>query len=1210
MMRARKSKRGTVLVMIVGLLAMLFMLVSAYITLARFDRQITRQVARGQKTEQMIRALQDLVAGQIGQSGVGGNAGYAGIPGQAGTTWLAAPEIVRNPDVDVDAANPGDYAYPAVSNLSGRSSGAKKLTQLMRDYDDTDNAEARVLPAGTGSNATTVGNAREPFMDATGAGISDSSFVDVALGTEMANTMSGQTVSVTKSGAGLNPSDLRSNATPGTLESANYLGWQRFDAEARYQTPVRVEGHGGKVLIGLPKDPAGSAQWNRQFIYNQFNWIKSVADNRDYLGKRPGAVSDTTSDEYLLDSVWNSRTLIEPLLRQRGGLLAGQRGADPAYVPPALAALQERFYNTLIPPYATRVGTDKAWQRFNLTSSQDWKAWAKAMTVDPAPLSVQTWSGTPTTYAARRNLTTENNSDDLARKENTDVPTAAEPGLYSGQLKFYLGRIRRAYDEDATGQSGTHQFLHPGIVRELVTYYAELLRPYPEPTINANLGIISKRKQAFMLAVNTVQFAARRMESGRLDRAWITDGDDVYVGYGPQPFITQVIACRTKDDPNDIALAIELYNPNEPDPVGFSGAAQYSQNLYLPQFAISLQSESPKIPNPAHFRALDPTSASVANMPEYMPGRSFKTIIINAGGGNTYFENHIVNGQSLPRIIDLSVPTDAGSSKIHVRLLCQMLTSPAILGGGHAWVEVDEFELERPASAPSANDPNDPNAIDPTWTGSYVDAWRDTDLVGEAGSGASYWGNYGGGADYARWRCVAAVRPVPPTGGTEQHYADKQNDAGLPDDADSGGDGKSRLDHLGQPGPDNPNLAGTAFGPLTPMVTMSAGTDSVWVHGAKRPASFPTVGFMAFIPRYAHEVSTGGSLPGSTPMGLLLYRRWFGRGYTTPVDFGHMPIFDNLNGNNKQLPWGLMVFDYFTTLDPKGVDQAATATADDIDPYRIPGRIDINTAPWYVLAGLPMLDASDLLPAYATFTTAASPAFWSSAAGVLFGSGADSTPRVSSVTTAGSSTNLLNWGRVGPVAGKAMAAYRDRVPYVKLDTNEGGLFYYAYGRNTATVGGVSLHTWRDSSRYGPIRGQDEATPTQFGFLSLGELVNVPGMDGNDSSYDAAGRGDYVRAVSLLARLDTHFLTTRSNTFTIYTTLVDRRNPQASVRSQVTIDRSKLLPRLVWQDTNNNGIMDPPVGNTTDDVYTTIQNTGDPEIIGDREIGYYNTRYDN
>jgi hypothetical protein len=408
------------------------------------------------------------------------------------------------------------------------------------------------------------------------------------------------------------------------------------------------------------------------------------------------------------------------------------------------------------------------------------------------------------------------------------------------------------------------------------------------------------------------------------------------------------------------------------------------------------------------------------------------------------------------------------------------------------------------------------------------------------------------------------------------------------------------------------------------------------------------VGFALFTPRFSHvvDLDATGQPTKHTAMSSVLREQWNEHKATYavtngayPADFGHMPIFDNqqnvtagsfLHANNAgPVPWGALLFDYFTTLNPSGEDNQP-GTADDIDLYRVPGRIDINTAPWNVLAALPVIGpVNGNLPIHtsASGETNAAAAFWSPVSGVLLGSfvldrsGKPETRLrfnevVETPTTLGKhNMNVApNWYRLGPYLAEAAAAYRDRVKYVV--TTNGAFPDAANDRNSPTL------VYRQA-RYGSgangIRGNDD--PAKRGFLSLGELVNVMGFDSSNANDIKTGAdttvlggyglnvgGDFMKAVSLMALLDTHFLTTRSNVFTIYVTVNDLENPQASVRSQLTVDRSNLLPRLVldangqpvYQDTNGDGVPDAPL---------VIYNDGQPEIIGQREIAYFNTRYD-
>jgi hypothetical protein len=393
-------------------------------------------------------------------------------------------------------------------------------------------------------------------------------------------------------------------------------------------------------------------------------------------------------------------------------------------------------------------------------------------------------------------------------------------------------------------------------------------------------------------------------------------------------------------------------------------------------------------------------------------------------------------------------------------------------------------------------------------------------------------------------------------------------------------------------------IPATPLGPRVPLYVMNAslGMTQEEIHGAYRPAAFPTVGFLAYVPRFAHKVD-GIAVPTTLrryAMGRVMYEHWFEHytGLTVPADFGHMPLFDNKSQDSTdetgELPWGLRVFDYFTTLNPRDPNGDGDIN-DALDPYRVGGRININTASWYVLAGLPIIgpNGEGNLPIQGYVNPAAtSPAFYSYDAGVLVGEGSPlsgSEPRFYADV-------LMNdgWWRLGPYLAEAAAAYRDRVQYV--ETTEP--YAYAWQRND-----TSQQWYRRTDIYGEVRGHSDARTR--GFVSIGELANVVGFDRSKpldvSSADATvlGEGDFMKAASLLALLDTQFLTTRSNTFTVYTALLDREDPQASVRSQITVDRSNLLPRAI--DPNGDGLYDDAA---------IIQGTGQPEVISRRESSYF------
>ncbi|NOX57437.1 MAG: hypothetical protein GXP29_01090 [Planctomycetes bacterium] len=298
------------------------------------------------------------------------------------------------------------------------------------------------------------------------------------------------------------------------------------------------------------------------------------------------------------------------------------------------------------------------------------------------------------------------------------------------------------------------------------------------------------------------------------------------------------------------------------------------------------------------------------------------------------------------------------------------------------------------------------------------------------------------------------------------------------------------------------------------------------------------------------------------------------------IDNGRMPVFDERfsyhqrpspNDDDVQgvvaLPWGQLVFDYFTALplqaentpcnDPN-LQALQGYPPVDMDGLRVSGRININTAPWSVISGLPLMDMDKLnLP---------------DAPGSL------KDKIRSSLYPAGLPKAKRYWddseinqpisdqpSEIGREFAQAIVAYRDARPVPSVDPVI-----------TATVD------------YGPQRGPKtgglRTNRAGFGFLTVGELLNVrhlntagPGEWFYNADVGAvASGGDYVSAVARLVALG-DWVTTKSHVFTIYGTLrgqfvEDYTDAQATrtslntvdqkaIRFQTTVDR---LPMLFGQ----------------------------------------------
>ncbi len=1210
----RHRRRATVLLMIVALLAMLFMLVSAYIILARFDRQTLQMTSRANEVERILDGVSAVAAAAVrgprGSDLVSGTS-YVDIPGYGGddpngpwgSPWLASGEPVRNPG---GGYYPGDYGYPAVSGFSGPAT-TLGITHLTLDADEDGTAEIVPVASGLPDPATdTLRNSREPFSDADGDGMPDSRFGSVGLLTEMANALGGRSVRAT----GIDPAYLVDPLLDPN-NAANYLAWQQYDSTARYAVAAKIVSHGGMVQVSAPTDVS---QWNSEFIGGMFNWIRHPSDTLYPFvpGENTGIGAD---DRARLQAMWAARGSVEPALRRRGGIIGGTGANTDVGEPFALRTLSNRFRWTFGGAYDSATEQYR-WQRFNLASLDDWNAWRQAATIDPYWYNEWFESGGMSsadqrlTYAQRQLLTTVNHSDELARDQDPNVPNSLEPlGIRAGDMKFYLGKITDttlASNDVPLGafyldgsfndvEAITGHTMPRGleIVWELATYFSEMLRGYDDWDDGTGGGTeaVTREEQAFMLAVNAVAFAAPRMPTANdhVDAVYYLYNGNTYVGYAPQPFITQVVAYNDAYDPNDpndpngppdpndpndvarVALAIELYNPN--DPVG-------AGNLDLQRYAISLNGTfDPNDPNS--------TCQALATSALVMSGRTFAVTTVNAQVSNTKLDAYATH----PAMVLGNLPRPHYTSSVDP-ISVQLLRRGAD-GSPVGWYVVDQFDVKTDGYADTLSPGDD-------W---YVTAERDTTYEPYLGTLPS------GATPQARWRMTVAF---PKTDPVYEGHADGA--LGTPDFATLG---------LGS-GSGSPADALNAFSPCVPLYTMNADAVHAFIHGAARPASFPTTGFMLFVPRFSHMIGAAGRVPVTE----VLYNQWRRRPNTVtsyPADFGHMPVFDNRQGveagsafadsRTGRVPWGLLVFDYFTTLNPDDADGDGVPWQFDpgdtaLDPYRVPGRININTASWYVLAGLPLIgpDGSGNLP----LDPSASPAFWNAASGVLAGMGSETPQRSRSLPMSpgdplfvipGDSTG--QWYRLGPALAQAAAAYRDRVPYVSIASP----FGHASARNS------SVWLQYRPALYGPSGGGSYESGIRGGgnfdmrgFLTLGELANVMGFDGSrdtdiTAALDGTGTvlggygygvgGDFMKAVSLLALLDTHFLTTRSNTFTVYATLYDRENPQASVRSQVTLDRSNLLPRLLY----------------TGGDWVTLQDTGSPELIARRDYSYFNAQYD-
>lgn len=1325
----KRHKRATILVMIVGLLAALFLSVTAYITLARFGQLTLNAVREGRTIDEALKSVTTYARSSIRQSLADGAGNVlaggvedptqvisttnrvlrtysdTNIVGGLGTRWLGGSE----PVIDYQYLTPGFVAYGSREQLLGATKQSvsvfteaapfeqaipfappaspaigftnpnpgiqqqiyhnKAGLLLENDYDQDYVMQIR-FNAG-GGNEDLLRSVRRAWMDADGDGMADTSFTGVAALAELANAVAGVSVRppVALEDALGNAQHFYASA----ISDPNGAGsdpdrllaiqWRNYDSAARYDIAVKVIDNGGLVALMSPEDEVlGNQVWNREFVTGMFNWVRSSRD---------GTMIPSTNTNRLLTEASRAARSVEPFLRYRGGSIANYAEQSLAAMPAILSDLRDNYpYTFDVAQSINPTWRPNGWQRYNLAAflangtHDEWSAFLASSTIDTQQMNkfrgyALGQGQAPRYYNHRNLLTTLSYSDELARDLQPATPDLSPPvapdddmGLQTGALKFYLGKIAWCFDQQGYFVPGTPTIPRGhAVIRELANYYYEMLRPYGgwrnSPTTQLQTGdseAVTRRQQAFMLAVNTVAFAAPRIQSGggglgalqngAIDVVHYTDTDPVsgqlytYYGYAPQPFITEVhIHNEGEENGGRNAVAVELYYPHDPAPNStgkWDPADPYA--LPLQDFAISVNNQ-------------DPVSLQAAfqGQPK-LSGRHFAALQID-DGNNTIFRAYTPNPiEGWIRDMPVSLTNANGYRQLTVKLW-RRSSNPMVGVGG--WIVVDEMVVGDGRNG-SDRLPGD-DAF--SWRASfYRDVGDAYGLMKEA-----FFGDLAPLARPARWRMAGAIHD----GDVDQEMVDPNQQMPV----------SGLIGYLSNASNPSPSMR---LAPFVPLYTMNAGANyapnaGVLIHGSWRPRSFPTVGFLLYVPRFSHT--------GAQPMSEYLWEQWANpndptppwpawRTYSAgseryPADFGHMWIFDNhqeirngfyyddpsaTHGGVGKIPWGLLVFDYFTTLQ---LDENGDGEAD-IDPLRVPGRINVNTAPWYVLAGLPVVNPHN----FQAILNQASPAFWSAASGVMVGQSqatlimSDNAPlqrfalrSMNPAQTLVYSDAQSGWLRLGPVLAQAIAGYRDRLSYVpddatalpRADVRNSGSFLERRYRAETQQDLINFAGYA----YGEMR-RDYTLSSQRsyrGFIGLGEMLNVYGMDSAIQSLIGNGYGplgaragahtlnlapDFFKAVSLMALLDTHFLTTRSNTFTVYVSIMDKEDPQSSVRAQLTVDRSNCLPKLVTYPTAVDPLNRPMTYQTGlgGEIKPVIIRSDDlPEILVERRSGYFNTRFD-
>lgn len=413
--------------------------------------------------------------------------------------------------------------------------------------------------------------------------------------------------------------------------------------------------------------------------------------------------------------------------------------------------------------------------------------------------------------------------------------------------------------------------------------------------------------------------------------------------------------------------------------------------------------------------------------------------------------------------------------------------------------------------------------------------------------------------------------------------------------------------------------------------------------------AFPTTGTLLLVTRYAHSVDypvAGQQLPvtvAATRQLLGITHAGFGeqnRGQMCQLDNGHLPVFDAgdpadptdgqkcLDGNNSRfhgLPWGQLVFEYFTALpmeelardlDPlilAGVQRLMDST-DYLNDYgavggasnwgdwtksrflnypvmmpvsqassplgpRVQGRIGISNAPWWVLDGLPVLP--DAMPGtvnaipsgtYSTSALAGLPVpeiearrldpagtAWNSMAGAWFVHGLidekylnlNNAPLPYYDPVVPSRRSLpeippAGMPSISPLLAKYMVSYREQRK-LENDTIDGR---YADRIGFATAGEIC-------NVLAKVQLDGLHHPTTNALINESHPLHEWRLWADSNNVRPFSYLGYLQLVTPIVRMQ-DWMTVKNHVFTIYATIQSSGQPPVTVRTQVTVDRTRCL----------------------------------------------------
>ncbi len=402
------------------------------------------------------------------------------------------------------------------------------------------------------------------------------------------------------------------------------------------------------------------------------------------------------------------------------------------------------------------------------------------------------------------------------------------------------------------------------------------------------------------------------------------------------------------------------------------------------------------------------------------------------------------------------------------------------------------------------------------------------------------------------------------------------------------------------------SLGNSVAGNLNKVEVLLANTGSF-------ESAFPTTGSMLLLMRHANAPGKpftdflddqpfypidNGRMPvfdESTPDGMGLMLHHADANVDVSATFPATSFLDK-PGGLEHLPWGQYVFDYFTALplSNEGPNLVTTGTNDvekpkvDMDGMRVHGRININAAPWKVLEGVPFVPMERFTD---SSTTTPSP--------------------IEDAIATALNISVVDRAKpipLGPELAKSIVAYRElreifhtfpgSLPESTGNYNDGSTKYPSLGVLSPTP---SIRGWDAGDTFALPPKMPPSMRRGTGFMTVGELANVRHAGASafyrfDNGLVPVGgttNTSYIEAVAPLMALS-DWITVRSQVFTVYGVLrgsqdVTIEDPNMGVEEQMRID-----------DVDSRAIR----FQETIDRLPMLNGSKEPDRIGDRIMANY------